>query len=143
MHLVWENLIPNLVLFWSGCYKGMDEGQPYVLDPSIWQIVGNTSFEATKTIPSSFGTPIPNPAKDRSCFTSSTWSVWSLFIAPTVLRGRFPENRYYKHFCSLIRILNLCLQFEISEEDINEIESGIRQWVVDYERCAPLLFPKI
>jgi len=33
MHLVWENLIPNLVLFWSGHYKGMDEGQPYVLSP--------------------------------------------------------------------------------------------------------------
>ena len=26
MHLVWENLIPNLVLFWSGRYKGVDEG---------------------------------------------------------------------------------------------------------------------
>ena len=143
MHLVWENLIPNLVLFWSGCYKGMDEGQPYVLDPSIWQAVGQTSAEATKTIPSSFGASIPNPAKDRSCFTSSTWSVWSLFIAPAVLRGRFPKDCYYKHFCSLVRILNLCLQFETSEEDINEIESGIRQWVVDYERCVlPFRFRK-
>ncbi len=35
MHLVWENLILNLVLFWSGHYKGMDEGQPYVLSPHI------------------------------------------------------------------------------------------------------------
>ena len=137
MHLIWENLIPNLVLFWSGCYKGMDEGQPYVLDPHIWQDVGATSAEATKTIPSSFGASIPNPAKDRSTFTSSTWSVWSLFIAPTVLRRRFPEDQYYKHFCSLLRILNLCLQFEISEKDINKIELGIRQWVVDYERCVP------
>ena len=137
MHLVWENLIPNLVLFWSGCYKGMDEGQPYVLDPRDWQDVGTTSAEATKTIPSSFGTSIPNPAKDRSTFTSSTWSVWSLFIAPTVLRDRFPDESYYEHFCSLVRILNLCLQFEISKKDINEIESGIRRWVVDYERCAP------
>ena len=136
MHLIWENLIPNLILFWTGCYKGMDEGQPYVLDPHIWQIIGATSAEATKTIPSSFGTSIPDPAKDRSSFTSSTWSVWSLFIAPTVLRHRFPKEHYYKHFCSLVRILNLCLQFEISEEDINEIESGIRKWVVDYERCV-------
>jgi hypothetical protein len=136
MHLIWENLIPNLVLFWSGSYKGMDEGQPYVLSPNIWEIVGATSAAATRTIPSSFGTSIPNPAKDRSSFTSSTWSVWSLFIAPTVLRGRFPEDRYYKHFCSLVRILNLCLQFEISEEDINDIELGIREWVVDYERCV-------
>ena len=136
MHLVWENLIPNLVLFWSGHYKGMDEGQPYVLSPHIWEEVGVTSAAATRTIPSSFGSPIPNPANDRSYTTSSTWSVWSLFIAPIVLRGRFPEDRYYKHFCSLVRILNLCLQFEISEEDIDEIESGIREWVVDYERCV-------
>jgi hypothetical protein len=136
MHLIWENLIPNLVLFWSGRYKGMDEGQPYVLSPHIWQAVGATSAAATRTIPSSFGTSIPNPATDSSYFTSSTWSVWSLFIAPTVLRGRFPEDCYYKHFCSLVRILNLCLQFEISEEDINEIELGIRKWVVEYERCV-------
>ena len=56
MHLVWENLIPNLVLFWSGNYKGMDEGQPYVLSPHIWEEVGATSAAATRTIPSSFGT---------------------------------------------------------------------------------------
>ena len=142
MHLVWENLIPNLVLFWSGRFKGMDEGQPYVVEPQPWQAVGTASAEATKTIPSSFGAPIPNPAKDCSSFTSSTWSVWSLFIAPTVLRRRFPEERYYKHFCSLVKILNLCLQFEINEEDFDKIKSGIRTWVVDYERCVHPLFPK-
>jgi len=138
MHLVWENLILNLVLFWSGHFKGMDEGQLYVLDPHIWQVIGSTSTEASKMIPSSFGVSIPNPAKDGSYFTSSTWSVWSLFIAPTVLQGHFPEECYYKHFCSLVRILNLCLQFQISDEEINEIELGIHQWVVDYKWCIPL-----
>jgi len=137
MHLIWENLILNLVLFWSGNYKGMDEGQPYILAPNIWQVVGATSANATKMIPSSFGASIPNPAKDSSYFTSSTWSVWSLFIAPTMLRRRFPDERYYEHFCSLVRVLNLCLQFEISKEEIDEIESGICKWVVDYERCVP------
>jgi len=137
MHLIWENLIPNLVLFWSGRYKGMDEGQPYVLNPDIWQVIGATSTEATKTMPSSFGAAIPNPAKDCSYFTSSTWSVWSLFIAPTILQNHFPEEHYYKHFCSLIGILNLCLQFEISKKDIDDIESGICKWVVNYERCIP------
>jgi hypothetical protein len=135
MHLIWENLILNLVCFWSGCYKGMDDGQPYVLSPDIWQAVGATSTAATRMIPSSFGTSVPNPATDCSSFTSSTWSMWSLFIAPTVLQGRFPEDCYHNHFCSLVRILNLCLQFEISEKDIDEIELGIREWVVDYERC--------
>src|SRR6267154_614298 len=121
IHLVWENLILNLVLFWSGHYKGMDEGQPYVLSPHIWELVGTTSAAATRTTPSLFGTSIPNPAKDCSSFMSSTWSVWSLFIAPTVLEGRFPEDRYYKHFCSLVGLLNLSA-IQISEEDINKIE---------------------
>jgi len=142
MHLIWENLIPNLVLFWSGNYKGMDEGQPYVLPPDMWQVVGATSAKATKMIPLSFGVPIPNPAKDSSYFTSSTWSVWSLFIAPTMLQRRFPDECYYQHFCSLVRILNLCLQFKISKEEINEIESGICEWVVDYERCVPPFISK-
>jgi hypothetical protein len=143
MHLIWENLIPNLVLFWSGRYKGMDEGEPYVLSPHIWQAVGTASAAATRTIPSSFGSSIPNPATDCSYFTSSTWSVWSLFIAPIVLQGRFPEDRYYKHFCSLVELLNLCLQFEISEEDLNKIELGIREWVVDYEQYVrPFRFRK-
>jgi len=137
MHLIWENLIPNLVLFWSGNYKGMDKGQPYVLHPNIWQAIGATSAEATKLIPLSFGASIPDPVKDCLYFMSSTWSMWSLFITPTVLQGRFPKDCYYNHFCSLVRILNLCLQFEISKEDINEIELGIRKWVVDYERCIP------
>jgi len=70
MHLVWENLIPNLVLFWSGHFKGMDEGQPYVLDPHIWQVIGSTSAEASKTIPLSFGASISDPAKDGSYFIS-------------------------------------------------------------------------
>jgi len=85
MHLIWENLIPNLVLFWSGCFKGMDKGQPYVLEPDIWQVIGSTSAEASKMIPSLFGASISDPVKDCSYFTSSMWSVWSLFVAPTVL----------------------------------------------------------
>ena len=137
MHLIWENLILNLVLFWSGNYKGMDEGQPYILPPDMWQVIGATSAKATKMIPSLFSAPIPNPAKDSSYFTSSIWSVWSLFIAPTMLQCCFPNEHYYQHFCSLVRILNLCLQFEISKEEINEIEPGIHEWVVDYKWCIP------
>ena len=142
MHLIWENLIPNLILFWSGNYKGMDKGQPYVLPPDMWQVVGTISTKATKMIPLSFGVLIPNPAKDSSYFTSLTWSVWSLFIAPTVLQHHFPDECYYQHFCSLIRILNLCLQFEISKEEINKIELGIHELVVDYEWCIPPFISK-
>jgi hypothetical protein len=64
MHLIWENLILNLILIWSGCFKGIDKGKQYIIDPPAWQHVGTDSTEATKTIPLSFGGAIPNPAKD-------------------------------------------------------------------------------
>jgi hypothetical protein len=82
MHLIWENLIPNLVLFWSDCFKGINEGQQYIIDPPAWQHIGTDSAEAIKMISLLFGRAIPNPAKDRSSFTSL---MWSLFIAPIML----------------------------------------------------------
>src|SRR5260370_37633262 len=136
MHLIWENLIPNLVLFWSGHYKGMDEGEPYVLSPHIWQAIGTTSVAATRMIPSSFGTSIPNLATGCSSFMSSMWSVWSLFITSTVLEGHFPRACYYRHFCSLVGLLNVCLEFKISEEDINKTKLGCHQWVTANEQYA-------
>jgi hypothetical protein len=140
MHLIWENLIPNLVLFWTGNFKGLDKDQPqpYILADSVWAQIGRLSASASKTIPSAFGGAIPDPAKDRTYFTSSIWSVWTLFVAPTLLRGRFPSDSYYKHFCSLVSILNLCLQYEISDDDLNKIESGVVKWVLDYERFVTL-----
>jgi hypothetical protein len=140
MHLIWENLIPNLVLFWTGNFKGLDtdQSQPYVLGEPVWAKIGRFSASASETIPSAFGGAIPDPAKDRTYFTSSIWSVWTLFVAPTLLRGQFRSESYYKHFCSLVSILNLCLQYEISDDDLNKIESGIVKWVLDYERYVTL-----
>jgi hypothetical protein len=140
MHLIWENLIPNLILFWTGNFKNLDNGdrQPYVLAESAWAEIGQLSASASKTMPSTFGGVIPDPAKDRTYFTSSAWSVWTLFVAPTLLRGRFLSDVYYEHFCSLVSILNLCLQYEISDDDLDKIESGMAEWVLKYERYVTL-----
>jgi hypothetical protein len=42
MHMIWENLIPNLVLFWTGQYKDLDHGGDvdYRLMPTIWDVIG-------------------------------------------------------------------------------------------------------
>ena len=58
-----------------------------------------------------------------------------LYLSPPLsFKVDFPKV----DFCTLIRILNLCRQF-----DIDEIEWGIRRWAVDYEwYVQPFLFPK-
>jgi hypothetical protein len=55
-------------------------------------------------------------------------------IAPGLLRRQFQNPVYYTHFVELVRLLNLCLQLEISTEDVNAIERGMARWVQEFER---------
>ena len=135
MHLIWENLIPNLIAHWTGNFKGLDQGAgSYELSASVWDAVGKATSEAGNTIPSTFGPRLGNIAEDRSACTADAWSLWTLYISPVLLRQRFTHIRYYNHFVELIQLLHLCLQFDITEEDIAKIRRGFIDWVEKYER---------
>jgi hypothetical protein len=41
MHLIWENCVDNLILLWTGNFKGLDEGdEEYQLDSKVWDAIG-------------------------------------------------------------------------------------------------------
>ncbi|KAF9040964.1 hypothetical protein BJ165DRAFT_1493585 [Panaeolus papilionaceus] len=61
------------------------------------------------------------------------YANWTLFIAPIVLRGRFPHKKFYDHFIVLVNLLKLCLAYEITDEMLDEIEKGFQKWVQQYE----------
>jgi len=135
MHLIWENLIPNLILFWTGQFKDVQHAdQDYVLESSVWKEICHISAEAGNTIPAPFGCRVPNMSTQHWQLTAESRAVWTQYIAPIVLRGRFKEVKYYKHFLELVHLLNLCLEFELPEDKITEIENGFIKWVQDYER---------
>jgi hypothetical protein len=62
------------------------------------------------------------------------WSFWAMYLAPVLLRRRFQRAKYYAHFIRLISLLNLCLRFEITKGQLEEIRQGFVQWVQEYER---------
>jgi hypothetical protein len=116
MHLIWENLIPNLIEFWTATFKDLDHaGKDYVIEKHVWEEVGAATAACGATIPSAFGAPVPDIATKRHLMNAEMYANWTLFIAPIVLRGRFKKPRYYKHFMQLVELLKLCLAFEISE----------------------------
>ncbi|EKM79778.1 hypothetical protein AGABI1DRAFT_91151 [Agaricus bisporus var. burnettii JB137-S8] len=134
MHLIWENLIPNLILFWTGSFKDLDhEDEAYVISPAAWKDIGERTAACKSTIPSAFGAPVPNIATQRGQMTSEMYSNWTLFIAPLVLFNRFQQPVYYKHFIKLVNLLKMCLEFEISEEMLDQIDGGFKSWVEEYE----------
>ncbi|TFK65416.1 hypothetical protein BDN72DRAFT_773358 [Pluteus cervinus] len=134
MHLIWENLVKNLITLWTGKFKGLDEGVGnYHLAEAIWKGVGADTATAGTTIPSAYGCRVPNIAQDGVSVTAEMWSFWSLYLGPALLRRRFKDKRYYNHFIDLVKLLNQCLQFEITKIDIQNIRSGFIKWVNDYE----------
>ena len=103
MHLIWENVLKNLVLLWTGGYKGLDSGtEDYVFDPETWKVIGEATAASGATIPSVYGPRPPDINTDKTSCTADSWSFWALYIAPVVLRGRFCHEKYYNHFMSLL-----------------------------------------
>ena len=134
MHLIWENLIKNLVLLWTGEFKGLDEGnEVYELDKTVWEAIGEGTTASGSTIPSAYGARVPNVAQDKSGCTADMWSFWTLYLGPILLRNRFRKSTYYKHFVKLVTLLNICLQFEITNEEIEMVREGFIKWVQEYE----------
>ncbi|KAF8311469.1 hypothetical protein DL93DRAFT_2209061 [Clavulina sp. PMI_390] len=133
MHLVWENLIKNLVAMWQGSWKSLDHSA-YAISQREWEKIGKLVGSSRKLIPGCFGAALPDFVARPSEMTAEKWSFFTLFIAPIVLHDAFPHRRYYDHFMRLVPILHLLISFEITTEQIGEVERGLRQWVEDYER---------
>jgi hypothetical protein len=135
MHLIWENLLPNLVLLWTGQFKDLDEGTgSYEFARTVWDAIGEATAASGSTIPSAFGPRVPNIAKAKSNFIADSWSFWGLYLAPVLLRNRFKRPIYYDHFISLVRLLHICLKFEITTEELDTLRTGFIQWVKKYEQ---------
>jgi hypothetical protein len=137
MHLIWENTIKNMILHWTGEFKGLDQGNgTYELSKAIWEGIGTLTASSGSTIPSAYGSRVPNIKKDHHICTADMWSFWTLYISPILLWRRFDNVKYYKHFILLVKLLTACLKFEITHEEIDFIRNGFVDWVEKYERYA-------
>ncbi|KZV91671.1 hypothetical protein EXIGLDRAFT_675855 [Exidia glandulosa HHB12029] len=134
MHLVWIDLIPLLVSLYSTDFKDLDQGAgEYRIAPHIWRTIGKAAKDAGDTIPSVYGRRVPDLADERGYRTAETWSVWTLYIAPGSLKGRFPRNKYYNHFMQLVRLLDACIELEIPRSNVATIRQGFIDWVNKFE----------
>lgn len=145
MHLIFENVIKNLILLWTGEFKGLDEGTgSYHLQRKVWEAIGAATAASGSTIPGAFGARPVNLAQDKSACTADFYSFWMQYIAPVLLHDRWTTRTYYVHFIELVKLIQICLKFEITAEEIRTLRSGFREWVTKYEQyvscCLPVAF---
>ena len=135
MHLVFENLVPNLMAHYTRNFKNLNNGtEEYIIPAKIWSEICKTGSASGNTIPSQFGAWIPNLEKEQSHMTAESWSFWVMYIGPIVLQNRFKKNRYYSHFMKLVCLIHLCLTYDMKRSDIELIQVRFQEWVVEYEK---------
>lgn len=145
MHLIFENLVPNLIRHYTGDFKGLDTGtESYELPESVWEAIGDAAAQSGDTIPSEFGARMPNIYAERSSMIAETWSIWIMYLGPILLRDRFSKPVYYDHFVKLSRLVHLCMSYEMRQSDIELIRNGFIEWVQEYERyvtfCSTIMY---
>ncbi|KAF8308692.1 hypothetical protein DL93DRAFT_2063676 [Clavulina sp. PMI_390] len=139
MHLIWENLIKNLVSMWQGSWKSLDH-RAYAIPSACWDEIGEAVGSSGRLIPGCFGAALPDFVARPLEMTAEKWSFFTLYLAPIVLHNKFPHPRYYKHFTDLVPILRLLIALELQETQITEIERGLWKWVEDYEQYGIIPF---
>jgi len=134
-HLFLENIIQNLVDFWTGQFKELGMGkEDFEIAPEIWQEIGRETAAAVQHIPSTFVHVLVNIATNRSLFTAESWGFWFVHLAPKLLEGHFPKRKYYAHMCELMEIMKVTLQFSIPVKQLDNIEACMIDWVQKYEK---------
>ena len=132
MHLIWENLVQNLVDLWTGAFKDLGT-EAREISQADWKGIGDKTSQCGRMIPSQFGPSLPNIADARHEYTADSWCFWKLYVAPVVLRHRFRREHVMRILWELVRLLRICLQFEITLDEIREIREGFAEWVEKYD----------
>ncbi|KAJ3902914.1 hypothetical protein F5879DRAFT_194071 [Lentinula edodes] len=133
MHLV-GNIVPSLVAHWTGTFKEMTNGnEDYIIDPAEWEEIGRACSSSGDTVPTAFGSRVPNIATERYQFKTENWFTFLMFLGPALLHGHL-ATPYYRHFLKLVNIFNLCLKYFMTNNEIEQLENAVIQWVEDYER---------
>lgn len=137
MHLLFENIVPMMIYLWKGKFRDVDTaGEPFVLSIGQWEEIGRLTVESNPTIPSLFSRPIHNVYVDQHLFTAESYAFWFIYMAPTLLCNRFQDDQYYTHMLLLVRIMKTLLLYEITEEQIVDLDEDIGRWVSEFERYA-------
>lgn len=134
-HLLLKNIIPNLVDFWTGNFKGLGVGtEEFKIEPHIWEEVGRETAAVVRDMLTTFVHVLSNITHDQSLFTAKSWGFWFGYLAPKLLQGRFWRNKYHKHMCELGDIMKVMLQFQTTVAQVEEIKQRLIDWVRRYER---------
>ncbi|KAJ7741150.1 hypothetical protein DFH07DRAFT_751153 [Mycena maculata] len=139
MHLHGLN-IPDLFLsLWRGtmqCDPEDDKGtwDWMVLIDEVWSKHGEDVARATQYLPGCFDKPPRNPAERmNSGYKAQEYITWLYVLGPALLRGILPD-KFWKHFCKLVRALRLIWERKQPREHLLEAHRLLCEAEEEFEK---------
>jgi hypothetical protein len=140
MHVLCENVMPQLLSLWQGNYKTAQtlgdakarHQDGFVLSKKTWATITKEIASSNRTTPARTAPRVGNITK-KSFWTAETYSYFLMFLGPVVLRGRLPAP-YYAHFVLLSEIAKQITSQEISVEELTMLDRQIVSWVKAFEK---------
>jgi hypothetical protein len=133
MHLLFENLAPNLVSHWKGQFKNLDPSEdPYVLKEKVWETIGLETVGSIRTTPSWMVRAMPDIHLHATKYTAKSWAFWITWMAPYLLKDQLPM-RHYEHILLLADIIKIVTSLEIKEEQLDVLDVMVHWWHAEYE----------
>lgn len=140
MHVLYENIMPQLMALWQGTYKVSQTLQdakakhkaPFALSPNTWRSIRKEVKLSNHTTPSQIA-PHVGDILTKTHWTADTQSYFLMFLGPIVMRNRLPPE-YYKHFILLSEIAKRLTMQEIAYAQFATLRKDILSWVKGFER---------
>jgi Transposase family tnp2 len=140
MHLVFQNVVPKMVCWWTGEFLKCDEDDIGFVDElaipkPIWRQIGRDMQNSLRSIPSSYGKALRDISKYSGSFKAEEWSNFLLHYSSVLLhgRGRLRQD-LFEHYGKLVAAIDLAIDYEIAVENIDAIKTLLIDFVSDYER---------
>lgn len=138
MHLISINIPELLLKLWRGQFKchSTDDKATWdwvCLTGEVWKLHGKQVEELLKFLPNSFDRPPRNPEEKLS----SGYKAWEFLTyiygyGPALFHGILPE-KYWVHFCKLVRGVRLIHQRKATPEELLEAHQLLIQFVLEFE----------
>ncbi|KAH7904377.1 hypothetical protein BJ138DRAFT_1073501, partial [Hygrophoropsis aurantiaca] len=138
MHLAAINIADELIPLWRGSFKcdPADDKSTWdwaVLKGNIWKEHGRDVANATPFLPGSFDRPPRNPAeKINSGYKAWEFLIYLFGMGPALLYNVLPE-KYWVHFCKLVRGIRLIQQHAIRSDELVEAHQMLTEFEYEFE----------
>lgn len=110
----------------------MKTDDPYNIVPEKWLGIGIDMADSSATFPAIFGDTIRDFTQHCHHLKAAEWKIFTLQLAPIYLEGLLPDKDY-DEFLNLVDTLQLCCDYEITENEIIVVEERLKRFARYYE----------